>query len=245
MVYVIGYGAMAKAIVDGFKRQEIEVTIVGRSKKRLQEVRNEWGVPTLDLHGFSIHDRDIILAIKPHALPEVAQWLQGEARVLYSILAGVSLHTLKEHITAANYVRAMPNVAAAQGASMTALTGDEEVKTAALELFGAIGDTIWLESEEKLEIATLIAGSGPAFLALVAEGLADGGVAGGLKRGEAYRLVAGLFRSYASIADQLPATIKDQVMSPKGVTAKGIRTLENTGVRGAFMEAVLEGLKKE
>ena len=132
----------------------------------------------------------------------------------------------------------MPNIAAAHGASVTALTGDEGARRSAEELFGAIGETLWLNSEAKLDAATAIAGSGPAFLALVAEALADGGVACGLSRDEAAALTAGLFRSYAALADTPPAAIKDAVMSPAGTTAAGYGALEDRGVRGAFIEAV-------
>jgi len=97
---------------------------------------------------------------------------------------------------------------------------------------------LWLESEAKLDAATAIGGSGPAFLALVAEALADGGVACGLSRDEAAALTTGLFRSYAALAHEHPAAVKDMVMSPAGTTAAGYGALEDRGVRGAFIEAV-------
>ena len=243
MVTIVGYGAMAKAILEGLLQQNISCEIVGRDKQKLQEVEKRYGIKVYHLNNFDISDKDVILAIKPYALEEVASQLTGRAATLYSILAGTTIEKLKI-IKAKHYVRAMPNIAAKKRASMTALTGDETKKENASQLFGAIGKTIWLENETKLDIATAIAGSGPAFLALVAEAIADGGVYCGLKREEAYELTAGLFFSYANIADELPASIKDQVMSPAGTTAAGYNVLEKNSVRGAFIESIMKAFEK-
>jgi pyrroline-5-carboxylate reductase len=103
----------------------------------------------------------------------------------------------------------------------------------------AIGDTMWLASEKELDIATAVAGSGPAYLALVAEAMMDGGVAGGLKRADSVALVNSLFRGFAPlISAQHPALIKDSVMSPAGTTAAGYKELEIGGVRASFIKAI-------
>ncbi|MRJ01945.1 MAG: pyrroline-5-carboxylate reductase [Epsilonproteobacteria bacterium] len=243
MVYIVGYGAMAQALIEGFLQRGIEVAIVGRNSGKRELLSKRYQIPSFDLEDFDISDKEILLAVKPHALEEVAAQLRGEAEVLYSILAGVSIENLKL-ISALHYIRAMPNIAAAYGSSMTALTGDEQFKERAIELFEAIGEIIWLESEEKLEVATAIAGSGPAFLAMVAEAIADGGVACGLRRDEAYQLSAGLFRSYGALSGELPSSIKDRVMSPAGTTARGVRELERGGIRSHFFEAVVAASKK-
>ncbi len=243
MVAIIGYGAMAQALLEGFLQKRVEVCIVGRDKTKREALAKRHNIQSFPLENFDITSKEILLAIKPYALEEVANKLQGKAKGLYSILAGTPIQKLRT-IKAEAYIRAMPNIAALKGASTTALTGDEALKSRALELFSAVGETIWLQSEKELDIATAIAGSGPAFLALIAEAMMDGGVMAGLKRQDAQRLTQGLFLSFAALSDEHPALIKDQVMSPAGTTAAGIQALERQGVRSAFIEAVMEAFKK-
>ncbi|MRI57945.1 MAG: pyrroline-5-carboxylate reductase [Epsilonproteobacteria bacterium] len=243
VITIVGYGEMARALIEGLLQSGEEVEVIGRSEEKLQQIALLYPIQTRLLDGVDIQDKTLILAVKPHTLEEVAKKLQGEAALLISILAGVELdrlHIIKAH----HYVRAMPNIAAAKKASMTTLTGDIEAKPKALEIFSHIGRTLWVESEKELDIATAIAGSGPAFLALVAEAIADGGVAAGLKREDAFTLTKGLFHSFSSLEDEHPALIKDKVMSPAGTTAAGYRALESEGVRSAFIEAILEAYQR-
>ncbi|BCD60658.1 MULTISPECIES: pyrroline-5-carboxylate reductase [unclassified Nitratiruptor] len=241
MVSIIGYGAMAKAILQGLLRHGIEVEVVGRDEEKLQKIQKEFHISVQSLQNYDITDKTIILAVKPYALKDVANQVKGKAELLISILAGISLNKLYK-IPAQKYVRAMPNLAAIKQASITAITGDRDKR--AIELIEKIGKVVWVENEKELDIATAIAGSGPAFLALAAEAMADGGVLCGLKRDIAYELVSGLFQSYAAISEKHPALIKDKVMSPAGTTAAGYKALEENGVRNGFMEAILQAFKR-
>ena len=133
----------------------------------------------------------------------------------------------------------MPNLAAQYGKSMTTLCGDEDFKEEALEICRSFGEALWLSTEKEIDIATAIAGSGPAYLALVAEALADGGVREGLKREDAQILVQGLFEGMgALLSTRTPSQLKDAVMSPGGTTAAGYAALERNGVRNGCIEAV-------
>ena len=139
----------------------------------------------------------------------------------------------------------MPNIAASVQNSMTTITGDNEAKIVAMEIFASIGQVIWVNTENQLDIATAIAGSGPAYLALIAEALADGAVKAGLERHISTQLVQGLFSGTASLLKHShPAIIKDSVMSPGGTTAAGYAQLEKAGVRNAMINAVEEAYNK-
>lgn len=128
---------------------------------------------------------------------------------------------------------------------MTTITGDKEAKITALEIFNAIGKTVWVNTEAQLDIATAVAGSGPAFLALVAEALADGAVKAGLERHISVELIHGLFAgTSALLAKTHPAIIKDSVMSPGGTTAAGLAALEEGNVRNAMIKAIQEAHEK-
>ena len=243
MLVIIGTGKMAQAIIEGLVKKDEKILVVGRDEKKLHQLSSSYPILTAPLQNFSIAKSNIILAVKPYALAEVAQQLRGKADTLISILAGTSLkelHTIAAH----RYIRAMPNIAAAKGASTTAITGDKEAKELATYIFEAVGKAIWVESEKELDIATAIAGSGPAFLALVEEAIVDGGVLCGLSREMAQKFAKGVFESYASLATMHPTTIKESVMSPAGTTAAGIEELEKGAIRSSFIQAIKKAFLK-
>jgi pyrroline-5-carboxylate reductase len=235
---IIGSGAMAIALADGLINS-YELEFIARDEQKLIELSQRFGASYQILEENSIEGESIILAIKPYALEDVSQKLKGEAKVIYSILAGTTIEALKHHIDSKYIIRAMPNVASSFGASATALTGDEALRDEALEIFDSVGVSIWLNSQKELDIATAIAGSGPAYLALVAEAMMDGGVKQGLKRADSMRFVEALFGGFAPlISSRHPALIKDSVMSPAGTTASGYASLEESGVRDGFIKAI-------
>jgi len=246
LICIIGYGEMAKAILEGmengkWKMENVEV--VGRNIDKLKEIEQKFKVNTALIDGYDISDKEVILAIKPYALQEVSMKIKGKAKAIYSILAGKSLVELQKYIKAKSYIRAMPNIAAANSASTTAITGDKEAKKRAEEIFSFIGNVIWLENDDEIDMATAIIGSGPAFLAIIAEAISDGGVYIGLKRDVSNKLTKGLFRSFASM-DLDFSKIKDKVMSPKGTTAEGLYTLENEKIRSAMMKGIKNTYEK-
>ncbi|WP_201353894.1 pyrroline-5-carboxylate reductase [Hydrogenimonas urashimensis] len=243
---IVGPGKMALALAKGLEKEH-ELTIVGRDGEKLLHFTRQLArhAKTALLEKYETEGQTLILCVKPHALKEVAKELRGKAAAIYSILAGTDIETLKKALKAESYIRAMPNLAAEYFASMTTLTGEKNKKEEAKTLFASIGNTLWVESEKELDIATAVAGSGPAYLALVAEALADGAVKEGLGRADAMKLVEGLFAGFAPlIAHSHPALIKDAVMSPGGTTAAGYGALEAAGARDAFIEAVEKAYKK-
>jgi pyrroline-5-carboxylate reductase len=246
VIYIIGYGEMAKAILKGMENAKLNmenIGVVGRNEEKLENIEKEFGVKTFLLDGFDITDKEIILAIKPYALQEVSMRINGIAKAVYSILAGKSLVELEKYIKAKSYIRAMPNIAAAFSASTTAITGDVELKKRAEEIFSYIGDVVWVENDDEIDMATAIIGSGPAFLAIIAEAISDGGGYIGLKRDISIKLTKGLFKSFSKIELNF-SEIKDKVMSPKGTTAEGILAMEKNGIRGAMMEVVKKTYEK-
>lgn len=236
----IGNGNMALSIAKGLKAK-YRIEVVGRTMAKLDAFEAALGVTCnkAALEGFDITGKKVLFCVKPANTQEVGSKLTGTAHTLYSVLAGTTLETLKTHIASTYYIRTMPNLAASVGKSMTTLTGDITCKAEALELFGTIGHTHWLDSEKELDIATALAGSGPAYLALVAEALADGAVKQGLKRADAMAIMRGLFDGFgALIQEEHPALLKDGVMSPGGTTAQGYAALEKGNARNSFIQAV-------
>jgi len=232
---LIGAGNMGGAMLGGLHVKDI--TVVEAHEPRKKELKKLYPsikilkeIPPLD--GYIV-----ILAIKPQSL--VALEVNGVADGLISILAGVTLSRLKEKIDSKFYVRAMPNMAALVQKSATSLCGDSALKDSALEVLGTIGKCFWLDSEDELDIATGLAGSAPAWIALVAESLSDGAVNLGLKRELTYKYISALFEGVGVLLkDEHPAMLKDKVTSPKGTTIAGLAALEEGGVRDAFIKAI-------
>jgi len=242
----IGNGNMAFSIAQGLK-ENYNIEVVGRDLEKLDIFEQKLGVNCNKhlLSDFDITDKTLILCVKPANTSEVGAKLQGKARVLYSVLAGTTLSKLKESFSSHAVVRTMPNLAASVGASMTTLTGDESCKAEAQELLGAIGSTRWLTSEKEIDIATGLAGSGPAYLSLIAEAFTDGAVKQGLKREDAMAIMRGLFGGFGELIQDIhPALLKDGVMSPGGTTAAGYAALEDGNVRASCMNAIEKAYKK-
>ena len=242
----IGNGNMGLSIAKGLKSKYI-IEVVGRDIKKLEFFESQLGVKVSKylIDNFDISNKTLLLCVKPANVEEVGKKLKGRAEVLLSVLAGTSVEKLKEHFNVNAVVRTMPNLAASVGYSMTTMTGDVEYKENAEEVLGAIGKTLWLSSQKELDIATGLAGSGPAYLALIAEALADGAVKQGLKRDDSMEVMRGLFEGFGKLIQDIhPALLKDAVMSPGGTTAAGYSALENGGVRASCIDAIEQSYAK-
>ena len=236
----IGNGNMALSIAKGLI-DEYKIEVVGRSLEKLELFENELGIKVHKhmMDGFDMEDKTVIFCVKPLNVESVGIRIKGKSRVIFSVLAGTNLKKLKDNLNSDAIVRTMPNLAASVGLSITTMTGDEEFKNEAQELFNTIGKTRWLSSEKELDIATALAGSGPAYLALIAEALADGAVKQGLKRDDAMEIMRGLFGGFGGLIQNIhPALLKDGVMSPGGTTAAGYGALESGNVRSACIDAI-------
>lgn len=242
----IGNGNMAQSIAQGLK-DKYNIAVVGRNMTNLTLFESSLGkkVEKHLLTDFDMTDKIILLCVKPANVEAVSKQLNGKASLLISVLAGTPLAKLKSAFKSNAVVRSMPNLAASIGASMTTLTGDEEGKEESLALLTSIGETLWLSSEKEIDIATGLAGSGPAYLALIAEALADGAVKQGLKREDAMIAMRGLFLGFGHLIQDIhPALLKDGVMSPGGTTAAGYGALEEGNVRASCINAIEMAHKK-
>ncbi|ELF2319704.1 TPA: pyrroline-5-carboxylate reductase [Campylobacter lari] len=239
-IYILGNGAMASAIAKGLE-DTYKVVIVARDLKKASGLN----LKVLSYDEFDMDNKNIILAFKPYALEEVAVKLKGKARWLISVLANTTFEWL-HCIDAQNYVKIMPNTAAEFKASTTAYLMEKDLfKDEILSLLNTFGKAISLQNEKEFDIAMVLSGCAPAFLALVAESLANAGVKNGLKNELSYELTRASFESFSALFNHAhPAIIKEKICSPAGVTIKGIEALEKRALRGAFFEAFNASLNK-
>lgn len=236
---LLGYGKMAKALAQGLK-SKYQLRVCGRNPDKIQSFCDELNLTPLFLENSTISFKEndaILLCIKPYALKEF--YFHGRARCVYSILNATKITDLRDAIESQHYVRAMPNLCASIGQSITTLCGDLEAQKEAFAIFDSIGKSIWLE-EKHFPLATALGGCAPAFLALVAESLIDSGVTYGLTREDSTQIVRTLFSGFASLLEQNhPTLLKESVMSPGGSTAQGVAALEKHALKNAFLEAIL------
>lgn len=191
----------------------------------------------------------LLLCTKPNdiasALAAAAEKSAGQPKLVISIAAGVTLLAL-EDAAPENFriIRTMPNTPAlvGQGAAAYCLgsraTGDD-AKTAE-SLLGAVGIAVQVP-ERLMDAVTGLSGSGPAYVYVIIDALADGGVRAGIPRADAVRLAAQTVLGAASMVIETgehPAVLKDMVTSPGGTTIAGLATLEKHGLRSALIEAV-------
>lgn len=249
---VIGGGIMAEAIVSRLLEQKqydpLNVLISDPVAERRSFLTQTYGVKTTKQNGEVAQSEVLLLAIKPQVFNSVAEELQSvshpESQLVLSILAGVPLSKLDAGLPRRAILRAMPNTPATVGAGITAITSGAMVTAEQMDiaqrLFSAIGDVV-VVPESLMDAVTGLSGSGPAYIALLVEALADGGVAAGLPRTIAQQLALQTVRGTAELLYQThrhPAILKDQVCSPGGTTIAGVTALENHGFRAALIAAV-------
>jgi pyrroline-5-carboxylate reductase len=139
----------------------------------------------------------------------------------------------------------MPNIGSIYNNSMTTLCGSEQIKQNAINLFSYLGRAMWVETQNELDIATAIAGSGPAFLAEIAQGMIDGGVRCGLSYEQSLKLVQGVTNSFnALIDDKTPSRIIKEVMSPNGTTAAGYEVLKANNIKENINDTIFSAYNR-
>lgn len=197
----------------------------------------------------------ILLCTKPHdvaaALRASAEAASGKSRLVISIAAGITLTALEDAAGAADRViRAMPNTPALVGKGAAGFClGTRATRAdadAARHLLGSTGLAVEVP-ERLMNAVTGLSGSGPAYIYLVIEALADGGVRMGIPRADAIRLAAQTVLGAAAMVvetGQHPAVLKDMVTSPGGTTIAGLAELEGNGLRSALIEAVTAATRR-
>ena len=243
-VYVLGNGVMATAIIEALVFANVEVIVVGRNFEHLLKFRDLNLKTEIYGESYDITDKNVILAFKPYALSDMKNILVGNARNCISVLAGTKFEALN-FIKAKNFALCMPNIAAKFRSSITPYIFRGESDSKICDILGMLGSFIRLENYDEFDTAGVISGCAPAFLAVVAEALSNGGVKEGLKIQTSQKLVAGLFTSISSLlANKHPAIIKDEICSPSGTTIEGVNVLEDKAIRSAFISAIGASVKK-
>jgi pyrroline-5-carboxylate reductase len=252
----LGGGAMAQALATGLVRAGVPARQILASDPdpgRREALAGGPGVRAVADNAEVVEASDlVVLAVKPGVVGAVLRALEvlpeaTRLRPLWlSIAAGVPLASLEEGLPrGARVVRAMPNTPSLVGAGATALVANASASEAdrglARALFECVGIVWEAPAEDLLDAVTGLSGSGPAYVCVFLEALADAGVRMGLPREAAYALSFQTVLGTARLAQETgrhPADLKDQVTSPGGTTIAGLERLEAGGLRAAVHAAV-------
>src|SRR5215467_3685996 len=258
-VAFIGAGNMAEALVKGLvasgKMNRQDVVISARRPERAQQVAQRYGVRAAADNDSCVQGASIVVvAVKPQVLAKVvsdaAEAIPSDALII-SVAAGVTTAALESVLKpAARVIRSMPNAAAMVGQSATAITAGSRAGAADIDvarsIFEAVGRVVVVD-EVHLDAVTGLSGSGPAYIFLIIEALADAGVKVGLSREVALTLAAQTLLGSAHMLLETgihPGQLKDQVTSPGGTAIAGLHTLEAGGLRTTLIDAVEAATKR-
>ncbi|NUP05753.1 MAG: pyrroline-5-carboxylate reductase [Polyangiaceae bacterium] len=249
----LGGGAMATALIKGLVvsksvgKEQIRASDVKQA--RLHELSQQFDIETtLDNAELVAWADVLVVAVKPQIVDRILPIVRTHMRddtLVVSVAAGVPISVFEDALTkGARVIRTMPNTAAIALAGATALAAGsaatEKDMAVALALFEAVGRCAVLD-ENLLDAVTGLSGSGPAYVMLMIEALADGGVKVGLGRDTALMLAAQTVYGAAKLqleTGEHPGRLKDMVTSPGGTAIAGLHTLESGGLRRTLIDAV-------
>jgi pyrroline-5-carboxylate reductase len=249
----VGSGNMGEALIRGLVVANVvpadAVWASDVRRDRLAELGEKYGIRLASDNGELVRQVDVvILAVKPQimtaVLREIAPALTRQKLVI-SLAAGVSTARIRAALgREVRLIRVMPNTPALVLEGATAIARAEGLEPddldTASEIFSAVGRVVVLE-EDLMDAVTGLSGSGPAYVALVLESLADGGVKMGLDRITAMTLATQTVLGAAKLVLETgmhPGALKDMVSSPGGTSIAGISALEEGGIRTTFIKAV-------
>jgi pyrroline-5-carboxylate reductase len=251
---MIGTGNMGVALIDGLIRSGAtnaeNIICFDTSERQLESVRDRFKITTAADNIAVVEAADIIIyAIKPQimasVLKETADHLDM-SKLVISIAAGVPLAAIESLLNKdLRLIRVMPNVAVAvrEGATAIAAGGhaSEEDVRLTMAIFDSVGKSVFLKENYLMDAITGLSGSGPAYIFMIVDALADAGVKVGLSRKDALFLASQTILGAAKLLIETgshPGELKDSVTSPGGTAIAGLHTLEKGGLRTTLINAV-------
>lgn len=258
-IAVLGAGKLGEILIKGLLDAGViniaNVRITAGHQQRLDAMRERFNVAgTLSNKVASATADIVILAVKPQTVPlvlaEIGDGLRP-SQLLISVAASVSTAFIEKHLAApVPVIRAMPNTPCLLNKGMTGISAGKNASREHLELakfiFDSVGRTV-VADEKHMNAITGLSASGPAFIYIVIESLAEAGVKVGLPRDIATELAAQTVVGAGSMVletGEHPAKLKDTVTTPAGCTIDGILELEDGGLRVTLIKAVVKATQR-
>ncbi|MFC1913954.1 pyrroline-5-carboxylate reductase [Chloroflexota bacterium] len=247
--------AMLSAILDKRLSTPEDICVSDNEDTCRQQLKQKYGVAVTHNNRLAIDKRDIvILAIKPQNLAEVMAELSGlfqPNQLVISIIAGARINTLCKGLKHEAIVRAMPNTPARIGRGISIWTATAEVTAQQREwaksIIGMMGQEIYVDEEQYLDMATAVSGSGPAYFFLFVESLVEAATNIGLQQDIAEKLVLQTMLGSGYLIEKSgkpPAELRRMVTSPGGTTAAALQKLEEGQFTELIKKAVAAAYKR-
>ncbi len=252
---VIGAGKLGETLINGLLEagviESANLIVTAGHQSRLDHLKEKFGVAGTLSNPLAAESADIILlAVKPQTVPHVLSEIGsvlGPSQILISVAASVSTAFIEKHIGAKiPVIRAMPNTPCLLKKGMTGIAAGSGASSEHLEIarfiFDSVGRTV-VADEKHMDAITGLSASGPAFIYIIIEALAEAGVKVGLPRDMATLLAAQTVVGAGSMVletGEHPAKLKDSVTTPAGCTIDGILELEDGGLRVTLIKAVVK-----
>jgi pyrroline-5-carboxylate reductase len=255
----VGSGTMAEAMIQALLRAggviPDKIIASGPRAERGEELQARYGVRvTTDNVAAAGEAEIIVLSVKPQVLPTVLAELRGHIQptaLVFSIVAGMPIATIRAGLDHAAVVRAMPNTPAQVGEGMTVWTAAPTViepqRAQAQAILQTMGLEMYVTYEDALNMATAVSGTGPTYVFLLMEALVDAAVHLGFSRRQARLLVLQTVLGSVKFAQQSElhlAQLRNMVTSPGGTSAEAIYQLEKGGMRTILSKAIWAAYKK-
>ena len=247
----IGGGNMASAIIGGLLRQGMpasQITVVEPFADTAARLQKDFGVTVLSVAGPSLGQAQLVVwAVKPQVFKEAAAPVASHTRqaLHLSVAAGIRTSSICAWLGSDRVVRTMPNTPALVGQGMTALfacPGVSAAEKAQVEqVIATTGQYLWVTQESHLDAVTALSGSGPAYVFFFLEAMTEAGVGMGLPAEQAYKLAVATFSGASSLAaasSESPEVLRQRVTSKGGTTYAAITSMENAGIKPAFVKAM-------
>ncbi len=249
----IGLGNMAGAMIGGLLKKGIvaadEIAGSAKTDATRKRVAEQYGIQTTGTNKeIAAAAETLILAVKPQFFADVIAEIKDVVRpetLIISIAAGKTIGWIEDAFAKSiKLVRCMPNAPALVGEGCTGVCANANVtaeeQAYSLRLMESFG-TASLVPESLMDVVGAVSGSSPAYVFMFIEAMADGAVAAGMPRAQAYQFAAQAVYGSAKMVLETgrhPGELKDMVCSPGGTTMEGLRVLEDSGMRSAVMEAM-------
>ena len=259
IIAFIGPGVMAEAIISGLIREQVakpeNMIASGPRRARTEQLQDLYGITPHSENAGAAEPADVvILAVKPQQIDIVLEGLSGAIKpdaLVLSIVAGATIRKISQGLKHAKVVRSMPNTPAQIGEGITVWTASEETteaqRTVASQILEALGEAVYVEQENYLDMATALSGTGPAYVFLFMEAMIDAGVHLGFSRRLATELVMETVQGAVEYARQAPehlAKMRNQVTSPGGTTAEAMYQLEKGRLRTVLSDGVWAAFRR-
>ena len=251
---IIGAGIMGSLLAERLASGDNEVMVSDLDQKKLDAIGTIKGISAVKNNSEAVAFGEVVfMAVKPQQFDSIIddlKGLKGTGKILVSVLAGTPMSKYTAALGEIRLARIMPNLPISLGKGVVGLALGTELNKSdgkmLEELLAPLG-TVLTVQEKLINGITALAGSGPAYIFLMIEAMADAGVRLGFTFTQSLEMTLAVFEGSAAFARESgkhPAELKAMVSSPAGTTVEGLKALENGGVRAAINDAVMAALKR-